>query len=102
MSNTSIRKPVSLALTLAILAAFSLSNANASERGELLYENHCQECHDSSVHTRVDRLVTSPEALRAWVMSWIVHNELPWGADEAADITAYLNRTIYRFTEKTD
>jgi len=76
-----------------------ISTATASDRGELLYENHCQSCHSKTVHTRSDRLVDSPEALRAWVMSWTVHNALPWGQEEIADITAYLDRTFYRFTE---
>lgn len=71
----------------------------ASERGELLYENHCQSCHDKSVHTRTDRLVESPELLRAWIISMTIHNGLNWSEEEIADITAYLNRSIYRFTD---
>ena len=73
--------------------------AFASDRGELLYENHCQACHGSTVHTRSDRQVKSPEALRAWVMSWAVHSGLEWSQVEIADITAFLNRRFYRFSD---
>ena len=84
---------------LVLIAPFISSTTFASERGELLYENHCQSCHSTAVHTRTDRLVTSPELLRAWIISMTVHNDLDWSEEEIADITAYLNRTIYGFTE---
>jgi len=86
------------AICFAIAMLFT-STASGSVRGELLYQNHCQSCHDKNVHTREDRLATSPESLRAWVQSWVAHSQLPWSSEEIADITAYLNRTLYRFTE---
>lgn len=90
-----LQRKIVLAL---ILFSASLS-AHAFDRGELLYQNHCQECHDGTVHTRKDRLVESPGTLRAWVISWIVHNGLNWSEEEVADITAYLDQRYYRFTE---
>ena len=84
---------LTITFTLATSAAF------ASERGELLYENHCQDCHGSSVHTREARLVGTIEQLRAWVISWTVHNGLDWSQAEIADITAFLNRKFYRFPD---
>lgn len=90
-------KQLLVILTLAIVTA--LSTASASERGQLLYENHCQSCHSIEVHTRNDRKVTSPALLKAWIISMTFHNELGWGEAEIADITAYLNRSIYRFPE---
>lgn len=88
-----------LIISIAIGVTFSVSSSFAQDRGELLYENHCQQCHGESVHTREDRLVESPEQLRAWVISWTVHNGLDWTQEEVSDITAYLNRFFYRFTE---
>ena len=87
------------ALLLLTIALATPTATFASDRGELLYENHCQECHDNSVHTRKDRLVESQELLRAWVMSWTVHNGLDWSQEEVADITAYLNRAYYHFSD---
>lgn len=87
-------------LVTGFLALAGMStNAVASDRGELLYENHCQDCHDKSVHTRDELRATSPELLRAWVMSWSIHNGLFWGEDEIADISAYLDQTFYHFNE---
>ena len=82
-----------------LMALFVASTTFASDRGELLYDNHCQGCHSKAIHTRIDRQATSPELLRAWVMSMAIHNKLGWSEEEIADITAYLNRSIYRFTE---
>ncbi len=84
---------------LALIISLAASQARASDRGELLYVNHCQGCHGINVHTRVNRLVKTPEQLRAWVMSWTVHNSLDWGEQEVADITAFLNRRFYRFSD---
>jgi len=89
-----------LCMAILMLMALCISPTTfASDRGELLYENHCQDCHSKEVHTRDDRLVTSPELLRAWIISMTIHNRLDWSEEEIADITAYLNRIIYQFTE---
>jgi len=90
---------IAVGCSVVLMLSGQLPHAYASDRGELLYENHCQSCHGKTVHTRSDSLVKSPEELRAWVMSWSIHNDLPWGQEEVADITAYLNRTFYHFTD---
>ena len=88
----------SLAATL-LFSVVDIQDAKASDRGAQLYDNHCQECHDKSVHTRTNGRVTSLESLRAWVVAWSVHNGLFWGNEEVADITEYLNRSIYHYPE---
>jgi len=94
-----ISNVIKFVLALTLHSIFFTQIAIASERGELLYKNHCQSCHDTDVHVRENSRVTSPEELRAWVISMVVHSELPWSQEEIADITAYLNRTIYHFTD---
>jgi hypothetical protein len=86
-------------VAILLLSIAGIPDAPASERGEQLYNNHCQYCHDKTVHTRTDSRVTSIESLRAWVVAWSVHNGLFWGNEEVSDITAYLNRSIYHFTD---
>jgi len=99
-SITMVAFTVGLAFVVSsLIYTFEIQSAVASDRGELLYENHCLDCHGKNVHTREGRRVSSPEELRAWVMSWVVHSSLPWGQEEVADITAYLDRTFYHFTE---
>jgi mono/diheme cytochrome c family protein len=94
-----IQKSAKYLLATLVASAMLGSQTFASDRGELLYENHCQSCHNKNVHTRENRLVKSPESLRAWVYSWAIHNNLQWSEEEIADITAYLNRTHYHFPD---
>ena len=93
------RNSIASLATVLLLSIINLPYAVASTRGEQLYNNHCQQCHNKTVHTRTDSRVTSIESLRAWVVAWSVHNGLFWGNEEVSDITAYLNRTIYHFTD---
>ena len=69
------------------------------DRGQALYENHCQECHASDVHTRDNRLASSHDKLQAWVASWSAHAGLGWGLEEKDDVTHFLNLRFYRFTD---
>ena len=64
------------------------------QRGQALYENHCQACHETWVHQRL-RHVHSLQALEQRVRSWQIHAGLAWTAEDIADVTAYLNKTFY-------
>jgi len=90
-------------LETAVMVGFLSISASAVcaevDRGQALYENHCQFCHEDRVHTRKNRLVTSSDSLRAWVTSWSVHAGLNWGGQEVEDVTRYLNRRFYQFNE---
>ena len=70
-------------------------------RGELLVTNHCRSCHESTVHTRPDRLGTSPERVRAQILRWQSNLGLNWSAEEVEDAFHYLNLRFYRFHEAT-
>lgn len=65
------------------------------ERGRLLYENHCTDCHESLVHIRDERKADSPAALRAQIERWRDTLDLSWGDDEVDDVQAYLNQRFY-------
>jgi len=62
---------------LASLCFASIFAASASgavgvpdmERGRALYENHCEVCHTSKVHSRINRLPIGIEELRQIVSS---------------------------------
>lgn len=69
------------------------------ERGQALYENHCQFCHGETVHQRESNLVESMQVLRAWVRSWSVHEGLNWSMEEVNDVAQYLNAKFYQFSE---
>ena len=86
---------------VALLAALCCSpGARAqtdAERGGLLYENHCQLCHDSVAHVRDNRRARSLEELNGWVTRWSTQQELGWGPAERADVVRYLNEHYYHF-----
>jgi mono/diheme cytochrome c family protein len=89
--------------TLVIVAALlGVSGSVAAEpfdRGQALYENHCQSCHEDWAHKREQaRAVGSLDALRARVSAWSVHSGLDWSPEEIDDVTRYLNRRFYKLS----
>ncbi|KAA3629508.1 MAG: cytochrome C [Proteobacteria bacterium] len=86
-----------LLCTLVLLAP----NAQAQEinlvRGEALYRNHCNECHESLVHIRDRPRAKSRQELRLQVVRWSDEIDQQWGSDEIEDIVGYLDFTYYRF-----
>jgi mono/diheme cytochrome c family protein len=65
-------------------------------RGTLLYENHCQGCHESRLHVREQRRATTRAALRGWVTHWSTQLRLGWGEAEIDDVVDHLNRFYYK------
>jgi cytochrome c len=74
--------------------------ATEVERGQALYENHCTTCHDATVHTRAARRVQNRGDLRLYVSTWSFHAQLGWSREEIIDVTGYLDRRFYQFTER--
>ncbi len=84
---------------LLVCLTVPLPSAAQVDRGQGLYENHCQECHDNNVHTREESKPKSIKDLRAWVRTMGIYSDLDWGNDEIEDLTRYLNQRLYRFPE---
>lgn len=76
--------------------------AETFDRGQALYENHCQTCHEEQVHMRYTRRATSLEELHKWVATWSFHAALDWSEEEIGDVVDYLDRRFYHFQEQTD
>ena len=73
----------------------------ATDRGQLLYENHCASCHDSGVHLRQSGKAHSVKDIRQWVIRWSKNLELDWTNNDVDVVTDYINRRFYQFnTEK--
>jgi hypothetical protein len=66
-------------------------------RGEMLYRNHCGECHTRRIHWRDQRLATDWPSLVTQVQRWQREARLNWGPDEVHDVARHLNDTVYRF-----
>ncbi len=72
--------------------------AETFDRGQALYENHCEACHDTGAHLRGERRATSISDIRKWVTTWGFHAGLGWSDEEVDDVTDFLNRRFYQFT----
>jgi len=80
----------------ALLLPWCAPAAAAGERGRLLYENHCQACHASTVHVREARKARTPAEVRAYIARWSEHLKLTWGEEEQAEVYRYLNNRYYK------
>ena len=80
-------------------AAFAVS-ASATDRGKLLYENHCRGCHLTSVHARKQYKSQNINDIRNWTARWSAELELGWKSDEIEDVTFYLNERYYKFVDR--
>ena len=68
-------------------------------RGQLLYENHCGGCHETSVHGRDPRKATSISEIRNWINRWQKELKLNWSEAEVDDVTNYINFKYYHFAK---
>ncbi|MCG6865359.1 MAG: cytochrome c [Thiogranum sp.] len=100
---TVIKRVIRRHTVVIVAALLGISGSAAAEqfdRGQALYENHCQACHEDWAHKREQaRAVGSLDALRARVSGWSVHSGLDWSAEEIDDVTSYLNRRFYKLTK---
>jgi mono/diheme cytochrome c family protein len=89
-----------LLLWLALSAAAQPGSRPAS-RGELLYANHCVECHSTQMHWRDQRLARDWDSLKAQVRNWQGKAGLGWSEADVDEVASYLNGTIYGFERRT-
>lgn len=87
-------RPLLLAFALATV---SHVQAQPAERGRLLYETHCAECHSTQMHWREKRLAHDWDSLRDQVVRWQNTARLSWSDADIDEVTRHLNDTIYRF-----
>lgn len=88
-----------LAIPLAFLATGTPASGQAVEpsRGQLLYSNHCVECHTTQMHWRTLRLARDWDSLKAQVRRWQGEARLQWSEQDIDAVTRHLNDTIYGF-----
>ena len=85
-------------LALVVAASAHAQDAGAS-RGQLLYGNHCVQCHTTQMHWRDQRLARDWRTLKAQVRRFQGIAALNWSDEDVDAVTHYLNDTIYRFPE---
>lgn len=83
---------IALTLTLCLPA-----RAADSERGRMLYELRCGECHSQSVHGRAQRDARSFGDVLAYVVRWNSQLGIGWRKEDINDVARYVNDTYYGF-----
>ena len=99
MNHKPLHTLAGLSLPLAAMAFCPAALAENFARGQELYNNHCQSCHEDLLHAR-NRRLKSLDALRERIQAWAVHSGTPWTAEEIDDVLYYLNKSFYRFDQK--
>lgn len=88
-------------LWLALFASATLhaQPSAGSSRGQLLYSNHCVECHGSQMHWRAQRLARDWASLKFQVRRWQEEARLGWTEDDIDAVARHLNDTIYQYPQ---
>jgi cytochrome c1 len=85
-----------LVLSLSPSGAFS-SDALQAQRGRMLYEARCIQCHSESVHGNRTRVAKSYDEIRHWVRQWNNNLGRFWQDKEIEEVTTYLNKEYYQY-----
>ena len=95
---------IGLVVTAAVLVFCLYASAEGadSERGRLLYENHCLACHETLAYMREAHKVRSLSDLRVQVIRWAQNQKLEWGKDEVNDVVNYLDNQYYHYGPTSD
>lgn len=94
-------RSVLFVLALAAVGAHAQQPAGprAASRGELLYSDHCIECHTQQMHWRDRRLAHDWDSLQGQVRHWQEVAHLQWSDEDVNAVARYLNDSIYHFPD---
>jgi hypothetical protein len=78
-------------------SAYAAELPGDSADGKRLYDANCMGCHDTSIHTRKDRIVQSLDALKKRLGDCSHMAGKEFSAIETENIIKYLNDQFYQF-----
>jgi len=67
-------------------------------RSQMLYENHCTSCHESTVYIRTKRKAKNYKEVGNWVNQRADWLNLGWSYEEKREVTQYLNERYYKYS----
>jgi mono/diheme cytochrome c family protein len=91
------------AMLLLISLTLGAGNAQAAllpgdaAQGKAVHDKQCVACHDSSVYTRANRRVKSPEALIGQVNNCVRQTGAKLDRDQVNGLVKYLDESFYKF-----
>lgn len=71
------------------------------QRGQILHDEECLVCHNSSVYTRENRRVLDLKELRARVKLCQQDVGAEWDTTQLDDVVAFMNEGFYKFAKAT-
>ncbi|PKO54100.1 MAG: hypothetical protein CVU26_03370 [Betaproteobacteria bacterium HGW-Betaproteobacteria-2] len=86
---------IMLLLTLPGIAIADDHQDAQMSRGEMLYRNHCIECHNQQIHWRDGRIAADLNGLKKEVERWQDAIGVKWTEEEVNEVSRYLNSTYY-------
>jgi len=93
-----VKSDIMLESTSKSEAAPKLKSADIEKpHGQLLYETHCDACHDTSVHSRNPRKAKSLDDIKYWVTRWSKELKLDWSDVEIEEVAKHVNAKYYHF-----
>lgn len=67
------------------------------ERGQLLHDQYCMQCHSSDIYTRENSIISDYRDLELRIRQCELSNELTWFDEDINAVLTYLNNNFYRF-----
>ena len=98
-SPESVQQFTTISSLLILSAIASPAHAQNFARGQELYNQQCQSCHEDLMHARNRKLKTI-NGLRSRIQDWSSHSGNSWTAEEIDDVLYYLNKSFYHFDQK--
>ncbi|MDO9371185.1 MAG: cytochrome c [Gammaproteobacteria bacterium] len=92
-------KKLLLAVSVLLLNVPLVQAAGDAKRGQELYQANCTRCHDTSVHTRPNRIIHSLDGLKKRIQFCESNGRLNWSPEQIEDVAAYLNAKFYKYKE---
>jgi mono/diheme cytochrome c family protein len=72
------------------------------ERGQELFQHHCQVCHGDLKLAGKKSKVKKLGDLKIKISSWAAHSGTDWAESEILDVMFYLNKSFYHFKQIED
>ncbi len=86
-----------LPLTLVAGSVHAALLPGDAAKGKALHDKQCVACHDSSVYTRANRRINSPEALIGQVNNCVRQTGLKLDRGQINDLVNHLDESFYKF-----
>jgi hypothetical protein len=65
--------------------------------GKVLHDKSCLNCHDTSLYTRANRKIKTPQQLASRIFGCNANTGAGWFPEEEQHVGAYLNQQFYKF-----